>query len=64
MFVLEIIELSGYSEPEKIAIAQNYLLPRQLEKAGLPLKSSGSPPRNGEGLGEGSHPSLICQRYL
>jgi ATP-dependent Lon protease len=33
---LEIIELSGYSEQEKMAIAQNYLLPRQLEKAGLP----------------------------
>jgi ATP-dependent Lon protease len=33
---LEIIELSGYSDQEKIAIAQKYLLPRQLEKAGLP----------------------------
>jgi ATP-dependent Lon protease len=33
---LEIIELSGYSEQEKVAIAQKYLLSRQLEKAGLP----------------------------
>ncbi|NET39157.1 MAG: endopeptidase La, partial [Cyanothece sp. SIO1E1] len=33
---LEIIELSGYSVQEKLAIAQKYLLPRQLEKAGLP----------------------------
>ena len=33
---LEIIELSGYSQQEKLAIAQKYLLPRQLEKAGLP----------------------------
>lgn len=33
---LEIIELSGYSDAEKLAIAQKYLLPRQLEKAGLP----------------------------
>ncbi|MGK7877627.1 MAG: endopeptidase La [Xenococcaceae cyanobacterium] len=33
---LEIIELSGYSEQEKLAIAQRYLLPRQIEKAGLP----------------------------
>ncbi|MDJ0714244.1 MAG: endopeptidase La [Prochloraceae cyanobacterium] len=33
---LEIIELSGYSEAEKLAIAKQYLLPRQLEKAGLP----------------------------
>ena len=36
---LEIIELSGYSEQEKIAIAQKYLLPRQLEKAGLPTEA-------------------------
>jgi ATP-dependent Lon protease len=33
---LEIIELSGYSEQEKVAIAIAYLLPRQIEKAGLP----------------------------
>jgi ATP-dependent Lon protease len=33
---LEIIELSGYSAQEKLAIAQQYLLPRQMDKAGLP----------------------------
>ncbi|MGB7442227.1 MAG: endopeptidase La [Coleofasciculaceae cyanobacterium] len=33
---LEIIELTGYYDQEKVAIAQKYLLPRQLEKAGLP----------------------------
>ncbi len=33
---LEIIEISGYSETEKLAIAQKHLLPRQIEKAGLP----------------------------
>jgi ATP-dependent Lon protease len=33
---LEIIELSGYSERDKLAIAHKYLLPRQIEKAGLP----------------------------
>ena len=33
---LEIIELSGYSEREKMEIAQRYLLPRQISKAGLP----------------------------
>jgi ATP-dependent Lon protease len=33
---LEIIELSGYSDQEKLAIAEKYLLPRQIEKAGLP----------------------------
>ena len=33
---LEIIELSGYSEQEKLQIAQKYLIPRQITKAGLP----------------------------
>ncbi|MGF1480758.1 MAG: endopeptidase La [Cyanophyceae cyanobacterium] len=33
---LEIIELSGYSDQEKMAIAHQYLLPRQVDKAGLP----------------------------
>ncbi len=33
---LEIIELSGYSPQEKLKIAQKYLLPRQIAKAGLP----------------------------
>lgn len=33
---LEIIELSGYSPTEKAKIAQKYLLPRQIAKAGLP----------------------------
>jgi ATP-dependent Lon protease len=32
---LEIIELSGYTEPEKVAIARRYLMPRQLEANGL-----------------------------
>ncbi|NET05598.1 MAG: endopeptidase La [Symploca sp. SIO2B6] len=36
---LEIIELSGYSAQEKLAIANTYLLPRQLEKAGLPTEA-------------------------
>lgn len=33
---LEIIELSGYSPQEKLKIAEKYLLPRQINKAGLP----------------------------
>ncbi|MDJ0534346.1 MAG: endopeptidase La [Xenococcaceae cyanobacterium MO_207.B15] len=33
---LEIIQLSGYSQQEKLKIAQKYLLPRQITKAGLP----------------------------
>lgn len=32
---LEIIEVSGYSEEEKLAIANQYLIPKQLEEAGL-----------------------------
>lgn len=36
---LEIIEISGYSETEKLAIAQKHLLPRQIEKAGLPSQA-------------------------
>ncbi len=33
---LEIVEMSGYATLEKLAIAREYLLPRQIEKAGLP----------------------------
>ena len=40
---LEIIELSGYSDQEKLAIASKYLLSRQLEKAGLPADAMGLP---------------------
>jgi ATP-dependent Lon protease len=32
---MEVLQLSGYSEEEKSAIARRYLLPRQLEQAGL-----------------------------
>jgi ATP-dependent Lon protease len=32
---MEIIRLSGYSEEEKVQIARRYLLPRQIEEAGL-----------------------------
>ena len=32
---LEIIEVSGYSEEEKMIIANQYLVPRQLDRAGL-----------------------------
>jgi len=32
---MEIIQLSGYTEGEKLAIAQNYLVPRQLRENGL-----------------------------
>ncbi|MEV1294943.1 endopeptidase La [Pseudonocardia sp. NPDC049635] len=32
---MEIVNLDGYTEPEKVAIARDHLLPRQVEKAGL-----------------------------
>ncbi|MFF4776918.1 endopeptidase La [Microtetraspora fusca] len=32
---MEIVTLDGYTEDEKVAIARDHLLPRQLEKAGL-----------------------------
>jgi ATP-dependent Lon protease len=32
---MEILQLSGYSEEEKLQIVQRYLLPRQLQQAGL-----------------------------
>ncbi|MFO7958015.1 MAG: endopeptidase La [Candidatus Brocadiia bacterium] len=36
---LEVIELSGYSTEEKMAIAREYLIPRQLERTGLEADS-------------------------
>jgi ATP-dependent Lon protease len=42
---LEIIELSGYTEQEKVAIARRYLLPRQLELNGIaPPANADAPP--------------------
>src|SRR2546430_7773492 len=40
---LEILRLSGYSEEEKLQIAKRYLLPRQLEQAGLTAEQVGIP---------------------
>jgi ATP-dependent Lon protease len=33
---MEIIELTGYTEEEKVAIAEKYLIPRQMEQNGVP----------------------------
>ncbi|GAA0398275.1 endopeptidase La [Microbispora corallina] len=35
---MEIVTLDGYTEDEKVAIARDHLLPRQLEKAGLTVE--------------------------
>jgi ATP-dependent Lon protease len=36
---MEVIRLSGYIDAEKVAIAKRYLIPRSLEKSGLPRGS-------------------------
>jgi ATP-dependent Lon protease len=36
---MEVIRLSGYIDAEKVAIARKYLIPRSLERAGLPKAS-------------------------
>lgn len=36
---MEVISLNGYSEPEKIAIAQRYLIPREVENHGIDPKT-------------------------
>jgi tRNA threonylcarbamoyl adenosine modification protein YeaZ len=36
---MEVINLSGYTEEEKMAIAKNFLLPRQIKENGLKLKN-------------------------
>lgn len=37
---MEVIELTGYSEEEKIAIAHRYLIKKQLQEHGLPARSA------------------------
>ena len=41
---MEIIRLSGYSEEEKMQIAERYLLPRRLKEAGLTAEQLAVPP--------------------
>ena len=35
---MEIIELTGYTEEEKVSIAEKYLIPRQIKENGVPLE--------------------------
>ena len=35
---MEIIELTGYTEAEKVAIAEKYLIPRQIKENGVPAE--------------------------
>jgi ATP-dependent Lon protease len=37
---MEVIELRGYTEPEKVAIAKQYLIPKQLRENGLKAKQA------------------------
>jgi ATP-dependent Lon protease len=37
---MEVIEISGYSEEEKLAIAKKYLIPKQLREHGLPTEAA------------------------
>jgi hypothetical protein len=39
---MEVVRLDGYTEDEKVAIARDHLLPRQLERAGLTPRRSRS----------------------
>ncbi|MCC6214013.1 MAG: endopeptidase La [Polyangiaceae bacterium] len=36
---LEVVELSGYTVPEKLAIARGHLLPKRLRESGVPVES-------------------------
>jgi ATP-dependent Lon protease len=40
---MEVIRLSGYTEDEKVNIAQRYLLPKQMKNNGIKRKSCRSP---------------------
>ncbi|RQM30780.1 hypothetical protein B5M09_013114 [Aphanomyces astaci] len=57
---MELIRLSGYDGPEKVAIANQYLVPKALEKSGLKEGSEHVPPTLS--LTEGSIEDLV-KRY-
>ena len=43
---MEVIELSGYTEDEKLAIAEQFLLPRQIKENGLKASAQHQLSRN------------------
>jgi ATP-dependent Lon protease len=40
---MEVIQLAGYTEEEKLQIAKRYLVPRQIERTGSSARRSRSP---------------------
>jgi ATP-dependent Lon protease len=50
---MEIIHLPGYTEDEKVAIAQRFLVPRQLEANGLTAGEDGTPVQQTTGIASG-----------
>ncbi|WP_165985871.1 endopeptidase La [Streptomyces sp. YIM 98790] len=50
---MELVRLDGYTEDEKVAIARDHLLPRQLRRAGL-AGPAGPAAEDGDGGGDGA----------
>ena len=53
---MELITLDGYTEDEKVTIARDHLLPRQLERAGLDAARRDHSGRRDPAAGRGVHP--------
>jgi Lon-like ATP-dependent protease len=45
---MEVIRLSGYDVPEKVAIAEQYLVPKSMKESGLMVKKEEEEPKEGE----------------
>lgn len=54
---MEVIRLSGYDFPEKVAIAQQYLVPKSMKDNGLMIDPSEEKAGDAEGSGEGEQPN-------
>lgn len=53
---MELVRLDGYTEDEKVVIARDHLLPRQLERAGLDMRRGGPGGERAAQAGRGVHP--------